>query len=67
MRAFWELSSTRQFGQVVGPIPWDMIVLYGERAGLSLDMQRVFEEVVRELDEKYLEHCREEQRQRTQK
>lgn len=67
MRAFWELSSTRQFGGVVGPIPWDMIVAYGERKGLDDAMMGVFEDVIRSLDESYLKWQRQKQGQRTEK
>ena len=63
IRAFWELSSCRQFyivqgvkgaHTVLGPIPWDKLVEYGERAGLEPDMMNVFSVVIRELDEFYL-------------
>jgi hypothetical protein len=67
MRAFSELSSERYFGQAIGPIPWSKIVFYGERRGLDDSMMRVFETVIRELDEAYLSHLREKQNQRTQK
>lgn len=45
----------------LGPIPWDKLIDYGERAGLEPDMMVVFERVVRELDEFYLEQHREQQ------
>ena len=67
MRAFWELSSERQFGKVIGPIPWSKIVLYGERRKLDDPMMRVFELVLREMDEEYLKYQRDEQQRRTQK
>lgn len=54
MRAFWELSSCRQFGDVIGPIPWDKIMDYAERKHLEPDMIAVFEDVMRQLDEAYL-------------
>ena len=62
VRAFWELSSTRQFGYSTGPIPWHRVVQYGQRIGLDARMIAVFEVVVRELDEVYLEWLRENQR-----
>ena len=62
IRAFWELSSCRDFGQFIGPIPWDKIVLYGERKGLDSDMINVLEVVIRELDEVYLRDLREQRR-----
>lgn len=66
MRAFWELSSCRQFGYAVGPIPWHRIVQYGERAGLDAAMMGVFEHVIRELDESYLEDQRNRQKRKTE-
>lgn len=62
IQAFWELSSCRDFGQFVGPIPWDKIVMYGERKGLDSAMIDVLEVVVRELDEVYLRDLREQRR-----
>ena len=62
LAAFWELSSCRDFGQFIGPIPWDKIVLYGERKGLDSDMITVLEVVIRELDEVYLSDLREQRR-----
>lgn len=64
LRAFWELSSCRQFGEVMGPIPWNFLIQYAERAGLDAGMIRVFEVVIRELDEAYLEHLRTEREQK---
>ena len=66
MRAFWELSSTRDFGQAIGPIPWHRIVQYGFHHGLDSVMMRLLETVIRELDEAWLAWQREEQRNRTQ-
>lgn len=61
IRAFWELSSCRQFGQVVGPIPWHHIVDYARFYHLDADMAEVFTVVMRELDETYLKDQREKQ------
>jgi hypothetical protein len=51
----------------VGPIPWHRIVDYGLLKGLDHDMLGVFVQVIRLLDESYLEWQRTEQRERTQK
>jgi hypothetical protein len=66
MRAFWELSSTRSFGMAVGPIPWHRIVQYGDRAGLDGEMMRIFEYVMRGLDEDYLTSMRDRQKRQTE-
>jgi len=65
LRAFWELSSERQFGQSVGPIPWSKVIQYGERKGLDSVMIGVLEVVMRELDEVYLKDLLEAQRKRS--
>ena len=54
MEAFWELSSTRAFGMVVGPIPWHRMVQYAQHKGLEPEMLDWFVRVMRELDEAYL-------------
>lgn len=54
LQAFAELSTCRQLGFAVGPIPWRDLVAYGDRAGLSGDDLTLFMEVVRELDALYL-------------
>lgn len=64
LRAFWELSSERQFGHAIGPIPWSKIVQYGERRKLDDAMMLVFEHVMRILDEAYLRWQRDDQERR---
>lgn len=66
MRAFWELSTERQFGHVIGPIPNSRIVEYGYRHGLNRGMLHVLETVIRELDEHWLSWQRDEQKRRTE-
>lgn len=61
MRAFSELATERQFGQVIGPIPWSKIVEYGSRKGLDDVMIDVLVVAVREMDEAWLAHQREQQ------
>lgn len=66
LTAFWELSSCRNFGMGIGPIPWDVMVLYGERKGLDAGMLDVFVYVLRALDEVYLKDLNERQKQDSQ-
>lgn len=65
-RAFWELSSCRQFGWSVGPIPWRDMVLYAEYAGLDSENTQLFATVLRELDEVYLSWSRDEVKRKTE-
>lgn len=62
--AFDALSSERCFGTAIGPIPWSKIVLYGEKKKLDDTMSRVFEHVIREMDEAYLKWNRDQQERR---
>lgn len=62
--AFWELSTERDFGYAMGPIPWSKIMEYADRAGLDAVMNRVFLKVVRELDEEYQKIQKNNQKQR---
>jgi hypothetical protein len=56
---FWELSSCRDFGMGVGPIPWDKIVQYARWVKLEPDLEVLFVRIIRELDEVYLRNCKE--------
>ncbi len=55
MNAFWELSTERQIGMAMGPIPHSKILEYGERRGLGRVMMRLFVHVIRGLDRAYTE------------
>lgn len=51
LRAFWDLSTERDMGMGLGPIPWSSIVAYGERAGLDdVDLVDAFVRIIREMD-----------------
>ena len=52
--AFTELSTERQVGMGVGPIPHSAIVAYAERMGWGDDLD-AFLACVREMDRTYLE------------
>lgn len=66
LEAFWELSSCRNFGMGVGPIPWNFIVMYGEQKGLDRGMLKTFAYVIRALDEVYLKDLHENQRKESE-
>lgn len=55
LRAFNDLSTTRQIGMAAGPIPWDKIVQYADRVGLEPDVSMSFVRIVRRMDDTYLE------------
>ena len=54
LAAFSELGTCRQFGFSAGPIPWDRIILFGEKAGLDNEMIPIFVRVIRAMDAAWL-------------
>jgi len=52
--AFWELSSMRNHGQVIGPIPWRSILDYGIWSGLRGPTLRIFSRVIRSMDSSFM-------------
>lgn len=55
--AFFELSSCREFGMAVGPIPWTAIVEYAERMGACDEFGlEAFCRYIRDMDVAYLEY-----------
>lgn len=69
MKAFWDLSTCRQVGMGLGPIPWDSMVRYAQFYGLEDDVAEAFVYIIRAMDIVYLDWEREEaeQRRRQQK
>ena len=65
LRAFRELSTTRQFGMGIGPIPWDRILLYAQWQGLDPDLTEALTVIIRCMDDVYLEwHAKDQERKR---
>jgi hypothetical protein len=52
--AFLDLSTCRQLGMEVGPIPWTAIHDYADRKYLSSDEREELEYVIRYVDTVYL-------------
>ena len=52
--AFYELSTTRAIGYSAGPIPWDKILSYADLAGLDEDLRADFQQIIRALDNAYI-------------
>lgn len=67
LRAFWDLSTERQLGMSVGPIPWSRIQQYGGHSSVNSDMMVVFTLVVRTMDQGYLEWVAAEQEKMKQR
>jgi hypothetical protein len=58
--AFNALSSCRQFGMQLGPIPWRDVVAYGSMLGLEGEALDGFVYVIDEMDDEYMEWQRSE-------
>lgn len=59
LRAFRNLSTERQVGMSLGPIPHSKVREYGKTAGLDSDTLELFETAIRAMDEFYLSWIRE--------
>jgi len=55
LEAFWQLSTCRQVGLGVGPIPWTACYQYGLAHNLDCDMLVVFPRIMMRMDEAYLD------------
>lgn len=64
LTAFWDLSTCRDLGWGVGPIPWRDIILYADRAGLEEDTATAFVAIIRHMDTAYLRWQEQEQKRR---
>lgn len=53
LRDFWDLSSERQIGFSVGPIPTSKIEERAERNGFDDAMMRIYKALIRMLDSKF--------------
>lgn len=54
LSAFHDLSTCRQLGFSIGPIPWKDIILYAQFAELDSDVLSIFVPVIRAMDNEYL-------------
>lgn len=66
MQAFWDLSTERQLGFTVGPIPRSAIQRYPGVEYLSLAMRVLFKAVIAAMDQTYCEWA-ESERKKAQK
>lgn len=56
LEQFWDLSTERQVGMAVGPIPLSRAYEAAARLGLDEDNTATLVRAVRELDREYLKH-----------
>jgi hypothetical protein len=54
LNAFWDLSTCRQMGMGLGPIPWLSIQEYVTILGGDEDFQEDFHRYIRRMDGEYL-------------
>lgn len=55
--AFWDLSTERQIGMGLGPIPTSRIDERAREAGLDYDTALMFRQVIRAMDTAYLKEA----------
>jgi len=53
--AFWDLSTCRQMGMGLGPIPWKDILEYAQYKELDCDLVDMFFLTIRAMDRVYLD------------
>lgn len=54
-KAFWELSTERQIGMGLGPIPHSAIVKYAHNYKMTDEQEGDLEYLIRKMDSRYLE------------
>lgn len=57
LEAFWDLSTCRQMGMGLGPIPWTSIENYITISGGDENFREDFHHLIRRLDQAYLAWC----------
>ncbi len=65
LRAFWELSTERQFGYTLGPIPISKLKEFCDRLSLDHVTSEVVKAVIRAMDGAYMEWVTEERKKNT--
>lgn len=64
LEAFTDLSTERNLGMSIGPIPWNSIVLYAKQKHLDEENAQALVTVIRIMDNAYLEFASEEMKKR---
>lgn len=54
-RAFWALSTERQIGTAMGPIPESRIEKYSRKRGLDPEVRQIFIRCIRMMDSAFME------------
>ena len=65
LKAFWDLSSDRQIGMSVGPLPWSSIQRYASHLGLERGNIETLHVVLRSMDEVFLRYLDEERERKS--
>jgi len=67
LKAFWELSTERQIGFAIGPIPVSRVRTYAAQNGLDEQSTELLVHVVRSMDGAYLKWVADERRKKAEK
>ena len=62
IKAFGDLSTCRDIGNAIGPIPWNVIYQYAIAFDLDVDLIDPFIQIIREMDSGYLKWQSEKQK-----
>ena len=54
MKSFYDLSTCRNVGMALGPIPWTAMNAYANHYRLAWDVAEAFIDIMREMDEAYI-------------
>ena len=57
LEAFYDLSSERQVGMALGPIPWSSVHLYGQVYGIAGEQLEDLHWYITRLDVEYIKYC----------
>ncbi len=56
IKSFYDLSTCRNSGMSIGPIPWTAIKKYTEHYGLEFDVAESLIDIIKEMDEAYMDY-----------
>lgn len=62
LKSFYDLSTCRSSGMSIGQIPWTAMITYATHYGLAWDVTEAFIDIMREMDEAYIDDQTKEQK-----
>lgn len=65
LESFWDLSTCRNFGMGVGPIPWLAIIEYARHLGFDDLLSNDFCKIIKDMDNIYIDWYNKQQAKKT--